>query len=442
MPRKKQLQAWTALPQVSGEIWEVGRRTLNVQVAEFAATGDQPELVLVVHAYDPGAVVLGTAVPSSAPHEALRAILQQAMRQPMSGPPRRPERVRVSSQAEAAALRDTLAAVGIAVEVASPLAILDTFLADAMHMFDGITSDYRASATEAGELLSDAGLRELFQEARKFYREALWDSFDDRDIFAIELRPSQGALRTLYGIIMGSMGEEFGLALYPSLDDLQRLYEVSDDDLDQAEEDPEGAGAVEMSERFLSIPSLGLTFTPQHDMPPALVQEAKHLKLPLANASAYPLVLRTGEGHMQLATAADLRDMLTALRAILAWDTQMSARNIEDDLNVPMTAILPAVADFLPALAVQTTLIGNPFLIEEEMNDDTFIGDVHTFLEALREAITDFQPPSPRSKTPRAASRTPAAKTGKKARKPASTPRPSRLPASQTDGKRPGGPRR
>jgi hypothetical protein len=237
------------------------------------------------------------------------------------------------------------------------------------------------------------------------------------------------------------MGEEFGLALYPSLDDLQRLYEVSDDELDQVEEDLEGPEAAEMSEKFLSIPSIGLTFTPQNDVPPPLVQEAKHFKLPLANASAYPLVLRTGEGYMQLATAADLRDMLTAMRAILAWDKQISARNIEDDLNVPITTILPAVADFLPALAVQTTLIGNPFITEEEMHDDAFIGDVHAFLEALREVITDFQPPPPRSKTPKASSRTAAAKTGKKARGPASTPRPSRPSSPRPPGKRPGGSR-
>jgi hypothetical protein len=438
MPRKKQPQAWTALPQIPGEIWEVGRRALNVQVAEFAAKGEQPELVLVVHAQDSGTVVLGTALPSSAPPEALREILQQAMRQPMFGPPRRPERVRVGSQAEATALRDALAAAGVTVDVASQLAILDLVAAEAMHVLAGVTSDYRTCAAEAGEPLSETGLRELFQEARKFYREALWESFDDRDIFVTELRPSQGVPRTVYGIIMGSMGEEFGLALYPSLDDLQRLYEVSDDDLDQMEEDLEGPEAVEMAEQFLSIPSIGLTFTPQNDVPPPLVQEAKHLKLPLANASAYPLVLCTGEGHMQLATAADLRDMLTAIRAILVWDKQMSAKNIEDNLNVPITAILPAVADFLPALAVQTTLIVNPFL-EEEMSDDAFIGDVSSFLEALRGTITDFPPPPPRSTTPKASSRSTTAKTGQKAT--ASTPKISRIPSPRPPGKRPGGSR-
>jgi hypothetical protein len=413
MPRKKRKKTQATLPQIKGEVWEVGRRPLDVQVAELATQGEEPELVMVLQASEPGGAVFGTALPSSAPPAALVDVLQQAMREPMVGKPRRPEVVRVGSQAEAEALRPTLAAAGIRLEVAAELEMLDAFHAQATQLLGGMSSDYRTQAARAGETLDEAGLRELFATARQFYQAALWEVFDDAEIFTIELQPTQGPPKTLYGIIMGNMGQEFGLALYASMDDFQRFYELGVSHLEQFPEmledeepsDDDWQETAEMAAHFLSVPAIALTFTSERDIPPPLAQEVRQLQLPLANRSAYPLMMRTGDGGMQVANAADLRDILAALRAILAWDNEINVMDVDDEIDITITSEFPAVANFLPALTARTTLIENPFTPEDESDDD--LADVDF------SALVRMMQPEPAAPKKKAAAK--ATKTGKKA---------------------------
>ena len=51
------------LPQANGEVWEVGRRRLNISIAELERKGERPELLLAVHASGQGGVVQANIVP-------------------------------------------------------------------------------------------------------------------------------------------------------------------------------------------------------------------------------------------------------------------------------------------------------------------------------------------------------------------------------------------
>ena len=67
MARKKRTPAQTlSLPLNKGEIWEAGRRALDVPVTDLARRGERPEVLLVVQVGDEGGVVLGDATTSSA----------------------------------------------------------------------------------------------------------------------------------------------------------------------------------------------------------------------------------------------------------------------------------------------------------------------------------------------------------------------------------------
>jgi hypothetical protein len=118
------------LPQTMGEIWEVGRRPLDISIVELERKGERPELLLAVQAGGRGGAILANLIPSSAPPATLADFVLQAMRQPMIGKPRRPQVIRVSSQAEAETLAATLSAVGVRLEVASELTVLDTLQAE------------------------------------------------------------------------------------------------------------------------------------------------------------------------------------------------------------------------------------------------------------------------------------------------------------------------
>jgi hypothetical protein len=159
--------------------------------------------------------------------------MQQAMRAPLFGSPRRPGIVRVNSQDDADSLSQALSDASIVLEVVPQLDTLDALCSQMTHILDGMNSDYRTRAAQVGESLSDNALREVFGMARQFHRREPWSMYDDTELFSLTLQPGNGPDKTLYGIIMGQMGEEFGLVLYTSLDALQQMYSIDLDELEQ-----------------------------------------------------------------------------------------------------------------------------------------------------------------------------------------------------------------
>jgi len=414
MARKKRTPAQApSLPLSKGEIWEVGRRALEVPVTDLARKGERPEVLLVVQAGDEGGVILGDATTSSTPPAVLVDIVVRAMREPLLGKPRRPEVIRVGSPAEAELLATTPAMAGVALEVAGQLNALTRFHAHMELQLSGLSSDYRTQAARAGETLSTEGLQTFFRTARQFYREAMWETYGDEVVFELTLQTGQGASKTLYGIIIGELGQEFGLALYPSLEALQQFYNASIEHLDQFSDLGQPSTAqwqheAEAMAEILQVSTLCLTYTPQRDVPPPLVEEAKQGKLPVANKSAFPLVMRTGQGGMRAATALELADMWVAMEAIMDWDKRIDEVESEDEVDITLTSQVPAVPGFLPALTVHTTLRDNPCLPDEEEDDeddeDAWLPDLSALLEAFLQEPPRSKPASQKKSAGRAAS--------------------------------------
>ena len=353
----------------------------------------------MVQAGDEGGVVLGDAITSSAPLAVLVDIVIRAMREPLIGKPRRPEVIRVGSPVEAELLATAPAMTGVALEVAGQLDSLARLHAHMELQLSGLSSDYRTQAARAGETLDTEGLQAFFRTARQFYRKAMWEAYGDEGVFELTLQTAQGTSKTLYGIIIGALGQEFGLALYPSLETLQQFYNASLAHLDQFSDleqptthqrhDPaQWQREAEAMADLLQVSTLCLTYTPQLDVPPPLAAEAKQCKLPVANKSAFPLVMRTGQGGMRAATALELADMCVAMGAIMDWDKRMDEVENEDEVGITLTSQMPAVPGFLPALTVHTTLRENPCLPKEddEDNEDGWLPDLSALFESfLRE---------------------------------------------------------
>src|SRR5262245_39699426 len=442
MARKKRMPAPAlSSPLSKGEIWEVGRRALEVPVADLARKGERPEVLLVVQAGDEGGVVLGEATTSSAPLVVLSCIGVRAMRRPLLAKPRRPEVIRVGSPAEAELLATAPALAGVALEVAGQLNALARFHAHMELQLSGLSSDYRTQAARAGETLSTEGLQTFFRTARQFYHEAMWETYGDEVVFELTLQTVQGASKTLYGIIIGELGQEFGLALYPSLEALQQFYNASLEYLDQfsdlrqpvTQQRSDAAqwhGAAVAFVDVLQVSALCLTYTPQRDVPPPLVEEAKQGKLPVANKSAFPLVMRTGQGGMRAATALELADMCVAMGAIMDWDKRIDDVESEDEVDITLTSQVPAVPGFLPALTVHTTLRDNPCLPEEddEDDDDDWLPDLTTLFESFLQELPRRKPASQKKPIEKAAS-------GRKSPAPNKTTPASTTPTNKGRGK-------
>src|SRR5262245_49196515 len=408
MARKKRMSAQTlSLPLSKGEIWEVGRRALDVPVTDLARRGERPEVLLVVQGGDEGGVVLGEATTSSAPPAVLVDIVVRAMREPLLGKPRRPEVIRVGSPAEAELLATAPAIAGVALEVAGQLDALARFHAHMELQLSGLSSDYRTQAARAGETLSTEGLQTFFRTARQFYREAMWETYGDEVVFELALQTGQGASKTLDGIIIGELGQEFGLALYPSLEALQQFYNASLEHLDQftdlgppiTQQRPDSASWQQEAEAMadlLQVSTLCLTYTPQRDVPPPLVEEAKQGKLPVANKSAFPLVMRTGQGGMRAATALELADLCVAMGAIMDWDKRHDGVEGDAAAQLPLTRQDPDVLGFLRALTVHTPLGDIPCLPEADVEDDEddWPPDLTTLFQSFLQELPRRKPAS------------------------------------------------
>ncbi len=376
MPRKSRKTAPPKLPLSVSEVWEIGQRPLAGLVPSIdVAISELPTMLFVVQA-DSGDPIFGTPVMPDAPLSDLVVHARQAMREPMIGEPRRPAVIRVSSEAEASVLRTGLDEADMTIEVTEVLKAVDDAHAMTMRMFGNVQSDYRTHVEATGDTLSDAALRALYVVAQQFYRKALWEEFDDSEMFSVAFQTADGQTQAHYGILMGIMEEKFGLALYASLDDLQQIYEMDIDaledfalPLDEDEDESEvWEAGVDMAAQLLSVPSVSLTYTPKREIPPPLVDEAKALKLPVAKQSAYPLMMRTGQG-IELANLTDLRLLFIALHAILAWDKQVETLDLEDELDETLTVEIPAMADAHPALTAEVTLVVNPFIDDGDLID-------------------------------------------------------------------------
>jgi hypothetical protein len=415
MAKKIATHTITALPQVKREIWELGRRPLNVTVTELRRQGEQSEILLAVQGGARGGVIGYELVSSTAPMSALADFAQRAMRQPLLGRPRRPQAVRVASQAEAEVLLEPLARDGVWIEVSAPLTTLDDLHHALQEAMGGLAGGYRVLAAQAGEPLDDDTLREFFRVARAFYRAELWTDFGGEVFFEIELQPAEGPPKTWYGILLGNMGEEFGLALYGSLEDLRRFHEVGERHEDRLATPPmtkrrrpepsELPSEASMMADILSVPCLGLTFTPQADVLPPLIEEAKVLKLPVANKSAFPLLLKTGHGRMQVAQGGDLQAMLLAMRAILDWDRQITRMNVDDELDVTIASTLSARDGTLPQITARTTLRLNPYVPEDEDDADMLPVELSDLLQAFLDSL-----PPPKEQSRAKSSKTAASK--------------------------------
>ena len=388
MPRKKHNTTSPKLPLSAGEVWEIGQRPLTAPVSlPNDGASELLTMLFVVQADSKKLIYHTLMMPDTTTSDVVDHI-RQAMREPLVGEPRRPEVMRVSSEAEAEILRLGLKEVAITVEVIGVLEAVEDAHHRAMNRFGMVQSDYRTNAKAAGETLSHAALRSLYKVAQQFYRKALWETFDDSEIFSITFPTADGQTRTHYGVLMGIMEEEFGLALYPSLEALQQIYDMDLDDpedrsmsFDEEEDSDveEWEASAEMAAQLLSVPCISLTYTPKRDLPQLLVEEANALKLPVAKQSAYPLMMRTGQG-MQLANLTDLCEIFIALHAILAWDTQIAALDLDDEIDETLTVEVPAMADALPALTAEVTLVVNPFtddddLIDLDLDEDDFVDE-------------------------------------------------------------------
>ena len=203
----------------------------------------------------------------------LKSSLESALQQPLVGRPRRPTRIRVEEAAWAPLITKT---IGSPVEVVvAPTPELDELLE--MMTADMASEEAELSYFEQGRVSADV-VQLFFESARLIFDVAPWDSIDDGQVLRVDI-PALGVEGACLSII-GALGESLGFLVFPSLEGYIAFGDHGDAFV-------EGSGPIDCGTEWLA-----LSYDRGADLPAALRREVAENAWPVANAQAYPTVLR------------------------------------------------------------------------------------------------------------------------------------------------------
>ena len=238
------------------------------------ASGDLPIVgsVLVEH---------GDAVPRAA------EILNEVMREPIFGEPRRPQRVRVADPLLGAALRDAFVDIDVRVGETPELAPLTEQLRGPGMLFPGelatpsVDEPVNASPndflTELGDDVPSADIAEFFAAAAELFRAAPWTELDLDDHLLV-LQSTALQLSDAVVIVLGRGGSLTGLVCFSSRADY--------------------VAYLDALEHRTALPShLTLTFHAADELSLGARDKIHDASWPIAGASAYPTVIAFNAGR-------------------------------------------------------------------------------------------------------------------------------------------------
>lgn len=187
----------------------------------------------------------------------------------------RPSRIRVPWKDLAGEVRKAVG-TGIAV-VTAPVPELDEIFAEFSESMD--SSGPEPSYLLGGEI-SPAVIERLFSAAASYYRVAPWRWMGDTQLVRADI-PQVGIEGGCLSVI-GAAGESFGLLLFQSIDVYREFAAMSPEVIgDDAPAEGDDGGALWM---------LSLSFDRRKDLSPAMLDEIKQHRWPVAGSKAYPVI--------------------------------------------------------------------------------------------------------------------------------------------------------
>lgn len=340
--------------------WVGGRYVLPHEIRE----GDmllKPEAVLWLEL--PRGVIVGLKINDSSEPASFAQSLEDAMKNPGEGSPRKPSRIRVSDRHLAEELRGTN---GLDVPVVvAPVPELDEAFADLERAMTEALPP--ASYLDGGKIPPEI-LGGFFSAASILFKMAPWQRMFDSEILRVDIPrlDIEGACLS----VIGAAGESFGILLFRSLESFE-AFAIGATPLisDAAFRAPRGSGEPAMR---------SLSFDRKRDLPPSMLREIKTHRWPLAGAKAYPTLLVLADWGAVAATERDYRIMTACAAAFSAFfarhgqlfedgtgEEVCESFTGEDEITVTLT--VPYGTDYLPALRTPLVTAEDLFLRDEPL---------------------------------------------------------------------------
>lgn len=306
-------------------VWFVTTHQLPTWLKEEDGGGYlRPYVVFIIDMSD-GAMVASEVQPGSPDAAAVRQVVRQALTRPIpfgeQAPPR-PSVIAVDDEALAAQLKPLLAEDGLATRF-QERPDLATYIAGSLDRFIEKGPDIPGLLqTQNVKPQHAAG---LYEAAATFYRAEPWERLADEDVFAIEMPPGK---QPLLAVVMGALGEQYGLAVYRDWDEIA-LTLTDIDPMDR-------------------IPAKGLQamlFEEAPDVPFADIEDAERYGWELPAPDVYPMPVIYKQRSVQRPNPTMLRWYEAVMRAIpvfldrhLKEDDDGLFAPVEADIRVPTGA--------------------------------------------------------------------------------------------------------
>ena len=283
----------------------------------FVTEGEpvRPELVLWLEL--PDGLIVGSKIYEPGDPQDFPETLSSAMKAPLVGPPRRPDRVRVADPALAEALRERFLDL-IVINAPTPelTKILDAMIQD---LSNGERPE--PSYLESGRVSPEA-VASLFAGARALYAVAPWRAAQSGHLIRLDI-PALDVNAACLSII-GNPGKDFGFIIFPSIEDFDRFLETPRfGDTDEPLPD-------------LGSSTLALHYESEEHIPAAMLREVEAHGWPIASKAAYPLVgHRDRDGVPRPLTERDVK-IVSACSFSLTSFSLKHAREFKKDLPEPI----------------------------------------------------------------------------------------------------------
>lgn len=312
-------------------------------------------------------VIVGTTM--VAPDEVqgqVGAVLANAMKQPLAGPPRRPDRIRVATADLADEVR-TVVGDGVTITIAPTpemQLVLDA-LTDSMGTAADGDEDGFVTYLANGNVEADT-VGSFFDAAKQLFHAAPWSEATDDQIIRVDI-PSLGIAGACLSII-GNLGESLGFLLFPSYDAFESFLDAS-------------IAAADGDELLdLNTGWLALNYVRGADLRDAVRREIAEHGWPVAAPEAYPVAERYDQDlvvaplcdrdlTIAAAVAMALCSFFAAHRERFASDDPSQVReSIVDDQGIEVRLSYPHEADqeHLAAAHAAAVSAGDP---ETELTD-------------------------------------------------------------------------
>jgi hypothetical protein len=259
----------------------------------------RPEAVIWAE-YPTDLIVGFTLLIPESPPVAVSNTLREAMKRPLEGPPRRPDRVRMADADLAAEIATDFE--GTLDVVVGPTPELDAILKTMEQMLPGDGAEL--SYFDGGGSVEDVAA--LFSAAAGLARLKPWSILGG--ISPIRLDIPDLAIRGAALVVIGDLDESRGVLLFPS-------REGYEDFLDAAMLVDDGGTPLDVGTSLLS-----LSFEHAEALPSGMRREAMAHGWPVAGPEAYPLVdHRDSDGVPRVARSTELKLMAICAEVLAAF---------------------------------------------------------------------------------------------------------------------------